>query len=167
VQKVAQQRVAELQALANDASQWAGTIILDTETDLWTLYKYAFHGGEKADSKGGRRNNWAEINGVWRMFFSTLLSGRSDLIVISKDKPVYVDNEDTGRIVAKCSSEIPTLCEVRLEVERVDTNGASTFGAKVIKCNDVARLGEVFYDSNLPAIMESLYGRNVWEVKGD
>jgi len=168
VQDIARERVRELQEVAYEASSWANTIILDTDTDAWLVYRFAYFAGEKPSKSGRRDAIWAEINGAWRMLFNTMLSKGADLIVVSADKPVYVDHKETDQIVAKCSSIIPRLCDVRLET-RVDNSAAgASFVAKVIKPGlDVRRIGEEFYDSDLPTIMESLYGRNVWEVNSD
>jgi hypothetical protein len=170
VQAAALTHVRAMHNVMYETTEWANTIVFDTETDWWTLYKYAAHGREKAKTgkgQGTQRDNWAEVNGLWRMLLLTATAKGADLVIISKESAVYDENgKKTEQIKPKCSPDIYTVCDTRLEVARDISTGTPTFSATVKKFPNPLMLETPFYDSDLPSILETLHGRPVWEVKG-
>lgn len=149
-----------------DAVTWARTIILDTHTDTWELFRLAYFGGEKPETfKGMERREalWADINGAWRMLFTTAKTAGVDLVLTAKAKDEWKNDKPTGRIKSAGQKDIAYNCDIRLETSFVQAEDASnnSFVARLAKAGINYRMtGVPLTNTTLPQVLSLIYGNS-------
>lgn len=97
-----------------------GTICLDTGTEFHQILNQAEHGADKLSS-----NDWdslrasGRIKEQWWSIIRMVQSSNANLIVLAREKKIYKDKEDTGKITYDCPKVIfdaaDIVCEMRIK----------------------------------------------------
>lgn len=149
----------------DDALTWARTIVLDTHTDLWELFRLKYFGGEKPESLTGTRRDtmWADINGEWRLHFTKAKTAGVDLVLIGRAKDEYKNDKVTGGILSRGQKDIPYNCDIRLETSFAQAEDASnnSFVARLVKAGINYRMtGVPLTNTTLPQVLSLVYGNS-------
>jgi hypothetical protein len=90
------------------------TIIMDTATDVWELARMAYLGKLTKVMP----HNYTEVNSVFRKFIREVYDTDKNLILIMKQKPVYVNDTRTGEWEASGFSDTKYLVQCNAEAFR-------------------------------------------------
>ena len=98
-----------------DAFNWAKTIVIDTDTELWELIRLARFGGLKPS--GGRVDaNYGPVNAEWSALWKHSRSKNVNVISIGQTKPEYVGKsgmgQATGRMIRAGQKSMPFFADV-------------------------------------------------------
>lgn len=137
IQSQASEMVDKFESALSDAYTWAGSIIIDKHTDLWTLYQLARLGSlsyEGKSSKDSRKGQliYTEINARWSSMLNMYKeqeqksqvksTGRhTNLILVGQTAPEYKKklsasgkstSEATGRTVRSGQKHLHFFCDL-------------------------------------------------------
>lgn len=111
-----------------DAYKWARTIVIDTDTELWSLLRLAFFGDFKPE--GGRVDReWGPVNAEWMSIIKRYRSQtKTNLILLGQSGDEYAPgaskngkqgmDQKTGRMVRSGQKQIPYLADVGLYLKK-------------------------------------------------
>jgi len=130
--------VADFQALL-DAQ--VSTIIWDTATEVYELQRL-FRFDKLSEVPP---NKWGPLKAEYRELIRRAYNSHTNLILLHKTQPEYVNDARTGRRVISGLTDIGFVVQVNLKTFRVDIEGGgSEFSIKVLDCRQNSKLnGEV------------------------
>lgn len=111
-----------------DAYNWARTIVIDSDTELWELIRLAFFGDFKP-STGRLDVNWGPVNAEWMSLIKHYRSqSKTNLILIGQCSDEYTTTakggkstgmgERTGRTIRAGQKKIPYLADVSVRTRK-------------------------------------------------
>jgi len=119
MKKYAGDKVAMAREAWFDAFNWARTIVIDNQADLWTLFQLAWFGTQTPKGRSGALE-WGPLNTSW----TTMLKykrfdedNNTNIIMIGLTDKEYIKSakgmsEATGRTIYKGQKSVPTIADV-------------------------------------------------------
>ena len=99
------------------------TIVIDSGTMLWELFKNGLVPSMKGDGKGKSRD-YGEANSSYYALFSQAKYYGQRLIVTARTSQVWVDNAPTDKWNADWQKFTPNHCDITLEIKKSLVMGA-------------------------------------------
>ena len=147
----------KLEAYMEDASGWAKSTLVDTETEMWALIRLAMHGTETP--KGKRMDAlWGPTNARMNRMLRLWRGAKNNLITVGMAGDIYKEKADgtsskTGKQERKGFSRLPYFMDVSVRTY-IDEDGDFCAELMVNKF-DMGMIGLVFTgdELNFAAIM--------------
>lgn len=118
------------------------TVIWDTATEVLELLRLLRFGQL---SQVGHLHG--PVNTEYRGLIREAYEGYSNLILLHKMKPLYVDDKRTGRMERAGLTDIGYVIQVNLKTFRADReDGGSDFSVKVLDCRQNAQINGAVYE---------------------
>lgn len=117
IKETAKGALKDFEAAMDDAYKWAGSIVIDTHTDLWEMIRLARFG--TVTPKGVVSNLYGPVNATWNGIISRhRAQNKTNLILIGKTQEEYRNDKPTGRIVQAGKRDINYQGDVRIKTKR-------------------------------------------------
>ncbi len=139
----------------------ARTIIIDTETELWDLWRYAEFGINKQGVSTDAPKDYVKLNSNYRDFIQQAFDEGVNLQLIQKVKERWKTNEKgspvpSGVFEPSGFKEAGYIVQASLRHTWDRENG---FGVEVINCRqNMGLAGETFYNTSFPEIATMVFG---------
>ncbi len=149
----------------DESLEWSRTIVLDTHSQSWGMFKLKYFGAEKPEIFQGmerREKLWAEINGEWRMLFVKAKAANVDLILIGNSKDLWKKNKVVGT-TSEAQKSIHGWCDIRLEMDFLQAEDPSnnSFKTTIVKPGINYRMaGVALTNTTLPQVLSLIYGND-------
>lgn len=130
--KEAVQLQADFEADYTAALKASRSVVWDTATETWALYRMAKFGRVAKVPPA----KYEEVNTLFRELIRRAYEGDANLLLIHKQKAIWENNEKTGRLERAGFNDIGYLTQVNLlaTAVRVEGEAGCTFQFEVTKC---------------------------------
>jgi hypothetical protein len=164
-QEAAQVMVAQFMGDYAKALEVARTIIIDTETELWDLFRYAEFGVNKQGVSTDAPKDYVKLNSNYRDFIQQAYDGGVNLQLIQKVKERWKTNEKgspvpSGNFEPSGFKEAGYIVQASLShsFEGRDEAGVPQFGIEVKNCRqNMALAGECFTNIDFPTLAQLVF----------
>jgi hypothetical protein len=139
----------------------ARTVIIDTETELWDLFRYAEFGVNQQGVSTDKPKDYVKLNSKYRDFIQQAYDGGVNLQLIQKVKERWKTNEK-GSPVPSGNFEPSGFKEAGYIVQaslRHLWDKEQGFGVEIMNCRqNMGLAGETFWNTSFPELATMVFG---------
>lgn len=160
-QEAAQVMCDQLEEDFGLALKVARSIIIDTETELWDLYRYAEHGINNQGVSTSAPKDYVKLNSRYRDLIQRAYDGEVNLQLIQKVKERWKTNEKgspvpSGVFEPSGFKEAGYIVQASLRHSWSKDEG---FGIEVMNCRqNMGLAAETFYGTTFPELATMVFG---------